>query len=80
MNTNKITKILESVSQLEGIKCVSNFKHELGYSSGYIDNYLAIGVLGELIERGVIELKFNEPRSIVSKKKLEYFKKLLEEE
>lgn len=80
METNKIIKVLENVSKLEGVKCISNLKHELGYSANYIDNYLAVGVLGELIEREVIELKFNEPKNTASKKKLEYFKKLLEEE
>ena len=80
METNKITKVLENVSQLKGVVCVSNSKHELGYSAKYIDDYLAVGVLSNLIEREVIELKFNEPKNTVSKKKLEYFKKILEEE
>ena len=74
MDTNKITKILESVSQLEGIKCVSNFKHELGYKAKYINDYLAASVLAELIKDGKIHLIFKAGRE---DKRMEYFFKLL---
>ena len=76
----KIVRILDKTSKLEGIECIADFKHELGYRGRYIDNYLAVAVLGELIEKGIIELKFNEPKNHIDRERVNYFKKLLKEE
>lgn len=80
MNYKKITKALNKVSQLEGIECLVDFNHELAYRGRYIDDYLAVAVMGELIEKGIIELKFNEPTNEKDKERINYFKKLLKEE
>ena len=80
MEKQKIAKILDSVSKLEGIECISNFKHELGYRGHYINNYLAVAVLGELIDKNIIELKFNEPKNDKDKERVKYFERLLKEE
>lgn len=76
---NKIAEVLESVSQLEGIACIADLKHELGYRGHYINNYLAVAVLGELIDKNIIELKFNEPENNWDKERVKYFERLLEE-
>ena len=80
MNKEKIIKILNTTSKLEGIECLTDFNHELGYRGRYIDDYLAVSVLGELIEKGIIELKFNEPKNGKDKERVDYFKRLLKEE
>lgn len=51
MNKGKIAKVLDKVSNLEGIVCIADFNHELGYKGRYIDDYLAVAVLGELIKK-----------------------------
>lgn len=76
---NKIAEVLESVSKLEGISCITDFKHELGYRGHYINNYLAVAVLGELIGKNIIELKFNEPKNDRDKERVKYFERLLKE-
>ena len=80
MDKNKIIKVLDIVSKLKGIECLTCFKHELVYRGRYIDDYLAVAVMGELIEKGIIELKFNEPTNEKDKERINYFKKLLKEE
>ena len=80
MNKEKIVKVLDTVSKVEGIVCIADDKHELGYRGRYIDDYLAVSVLAELIKKGIVELKLNEPENDKDKKRLEYFKKLIKEE
>ena len=80
MDKVKIVKVLKNASYCKGIVYSSNLNHELGYEAKYMDNYLAIGVLGELIEKGIIELKFNDPKNNKDKERLDYLKRLLEEE
>ena len=77
---DKIVKILDKVSKLEGIVCISDLNHELGYKGRNIDDYLAVSVLAELIKKGIVELKLNAPEKDKDKKRLEYFKKLIKEE
>ena len=77
---DKIVKILDKVSKLEGIVCISDFKHELGYRGRNIDDYLAVSVLAELIKKGIVELKLNEPENDKDKARVEYLKRLLKEE
>ena len=79
MEYKKIAKVLKKVSQLEGIVCITDFNHELGYKGKNIDNYLAVSVLAELIEKNIIELKFNEPKNDKEKERIKYLKKLLKE-
>ena len=79
MNKDKIAKVLDKVSNLEGIVCIADFNHELGYKGRNIDDYLAVSVLGELIDKNIIELKFNEPNNEKDKERVKYFKKLLKE-
>lgn len=80
MNKNNIAKVLNNVSLLKGVVCITDFDHELGYRGRYIDDYLAVAVLGELIEKGIIELKFNEPQNDKDKKRVEYLERLLKED
>lgn len=80
MEKEKIVKALNTVSLLKGVVCVADITHDIGYISRYLDDYLAIGVMADLIDIGVIELKINEPENINAKKILLYFKKLLGEE
>ena len=75
----KIAKVLNKVSQLEGIVCIADLNHELGYKGRYIDDYLAVSVLAELIDKNIIELKFNEPKNNKDKERVKYLKKLLRE-
>ena len=79
MEYKKIAKVLNKVSQLEGIVCITDFKHELGYRGRCIDDYLAVSVLGELIDKNIIELKFNEPKNDRDKERVKYFERLLKE-
>lgn len=79
MEYKKIAKVLDKVSNLKGIVCVADFNHELGYKGKYIDDYLAVSVLGELIDKNIIELKFNEPNNEKDKERVKYLKKLLKE-
>lgn len=80
MNKNNIAKVLNNVSLLKGVVCIKDFDHELGYRGRYIDDYLAVAVLGELIEKGIIELKFNKPQNDKDKKRVEYLERLLKED
>lgn len=80
MEKEKIVKALNTVSLLKGVVCVADITHDIGYRARYVDDYLAIGVMADLIDIGVIELKINEPENIKAKKILLYFKKLLGEE
>lgn len=80
MDKNKIVKVLDTVSKVEGIVCITDDKHELGYRGRYINNYLAASVLAELIDKNIIELRLNEPENDKDKERLEYLKRLLEEE
>ena len=70
LNKDKIAKVLDKVSNLKGIVCVADFNHELGYKGKYIDDYLAVSVLRELIDKNIIELKFNEPNNEKDKEKI----------
>lgn len=79
MSKSKIAKVLIKVSQLEGIVCTTDFNHEIGYRGRNIDDYLAVSVLGELIEKNIIEIKFNEAKKDKDKERVKYLKKLLKE-
>lgn len=79
MNIKRIVKILDNTSKAKGIDCIIDFNHELGYRGKYINDYLAVGVLSELIDKKIIELKFNEPETEKDKERLEYLKRLLKE-
>lgn len=80
MEKEKIVKALNTVSLLKGVVCVADITHDIGYSGKYVDDYLAVGVMAELIDEGVIELKVNEPEDLNAKQKLFYFERLLGEE
>ena len=79
MNIKQIVKVLDNTSKVKGIECIVDFNHELGYRGRYIDDYLAVGVLSELIDKKIIELKFNEPETERDKERSEYLKRLLKE-
>lgn len=79
INKNKIIKVLDTASKLDGIECLTDFNHELVYRGRYIDDYLAIAVMAELLDKGIIELKFNEPNNDKDKERINYFKRLLKE-
>ena len=72
----EIIKVLKNVAQLKGIICVDDFEHEIGYEAEHINDYLAIGVLAELLESGKAEIVFKtkEPDERIS-----YLLKLLKE-
>ena len=80
MEKEKIVKALNTTSNLTGVVCIADITHDLGYQGRYIDDYLAVGVLAELIDKGVIELKLNETNDINDEQKLYYLKRLLQEE
>lgn len=79
MNIKQIVKALDNTSKAKGIECIVDFNHELGYRGRYINDYLAVEVLSELIDKKIIELKFNEPETEKDKERLEYLKRLLKE-
>lgn len=71
---HKIAQTLENTSNLEGIVCIADLEHELGYKAKYINDYLAASVLAELIKNGKIQLIFKAGRE---DKRMKYFFKLL---
>lgn len=80
MDKKEIVRALNTTSNLTGVVCIADITHDLGYQGRYIDDYLAVGVLAELIDKGVIELKLNETNDINDEQKLYYLKRLLQEE
>lgn len=73
---HKIAQTLENTSNLEGIVCIADLEHELGIEAKYIDDYLALGVLAELLKKDKVEIIFKVGRE---DKKMEYLLKLLKE-
>lgn len=74
---DKIIKALEAVANCEGMVCIVDLEHELGTEAKYIDYYLAIMELAELIKEDKAEIIFKVGRE---DKRMKYFLKLLEGE
>ena len=73
---HKIAQTLENTSNLEGIVCIADLEHELGIEAKYIDDYLALGVLAELLKKDKVEIIFRVCRE---DKDMKYLLKLLKE-
>lgn len=65
---DKLSKALKRVGQLEGVS--AHGEDDLAIKGGHFDDYLLVYYLGQLVERGEIELLIQEDRKA-------YFNKLL---
>ena len=74
---DKIIKALETVANCEGMVCIVDLEHELGTEAKYIDYYLAIMELAELIKENKAEIIFKVGKE---DHRMEYLLKLLEGE
>lgn len=59
---DKIAQVLENTGNLEGIVCIADLEHELGIEAKYMDDYLALGVLVELLKKDKVEIIFRVGR------------------
>lgn len=75
MNKKRIVKVLENVGNLKGILCIHDFEHVLGTQSKYINDYLAVLTLAELIKKDKAEIIFNVDEN---DGKMEYLCRLLD--
>lgn len=75
MNKKRIVKVLENVGSLKGILCIHDFEHVLGTQSKYINDYLAVLTLAELIKKDKAQIIFNVDKNDV---KMEYLCRLLD--
>lgn len=66
---DKLSKALKRVGQLEGVSPVRG-EDDLAIKGGHFDDYLLVYYLGQLVERGEIDLLIKDDRK-------EYFNKLL---
>lgn len=53
-----LIKALDNVSYMKGMVYVANLEHELGCEAKYLDDYLAVGVLADLIKDNKVTLYF----------------------
>lgn len=72
----RLIKVLEKVGMADGIVCMSDLEHKLGFKGNSIDNYLAVRTLAELLENKEVELIFKSGRE---NPRIKYFLKLLGE-
>lgn len=73
---HKIEQTLENTSNLEGIVCIADLEHELGIKAKYMNDYLALKVLAELLKKNKAEIIFKVGRE---DKDMKYLLKLLKE-
>ena len=73
----KIAKACKDACRLEGVSFTADFKDAIGIESRYLDNYLALGTLADLLRENKAELIFKVDKE---DKKMKYLLKLLKEE
>lgn len=59
----ELAKVLIRAGCLEGVECSRNIEDEIAIVGGHLDDYLLVTYLGQLIERGEMEIKM-EPNRI----------------
>lgn len=75
MTNKQIVRTLENVGSSKGVVCTHDDEHVLGTRFKYVDDYLAVLTLAELIKKDKAHIVFTVGRE---DKEMEYLCKLLE--
>lgn len=75
MTNKQIVRALENVGSSKGVLCIHDYEHVLGTQFKYVNDYLAVLTLAELIKKDKAHIVFTVGRE---NKEMEYLCKLLE--